>query len=44
MNSTYTVAEELSEDGGPFVHLGNAVVTKSETRLAAYRTVNKRGL
>ena len=25
---SYTVAEELSEDGGPFIRLGNAVVTK----------------
>jgi hypothetical protein len=25
---SYTVAEELSEDGGPFIRLGNAVVTR----------------
>src|SRR6185369_7776088 len=25
---SFTIAEELSEDGGPFVRLGNAVVTK----------------
>jgi hypothetical protein len=26
---SFTIAEELSEDGGPFVRLGSAVVTKA---------------
>ena len=29
---SFTIAEELSEDGGPFVRLGNAVVTKVEAK------------
>ena len=29
---SFTIAEELSEDGGPFVRLGNAVVSRVETK------------
>ncbi len=29
---SFTIAEELSEDGGPFIRLGNAVVTKVEAK------------
>jgi hypothetical protein len=29
---TFTIAEELSEDGGPFVRLGSAVFTKAEAK------------
>ena len=29
---SFTIAEELSEDGGPFIRLGNVVVTKVEAK------------
>ncbi|MGA9772037.1 MAG: hypothetical protein WBV94_23600 [Blastocatellia bacterium] len=29
---SFTIAEELSEDGGPFIRLGNAVVTRVEAK------------
>lgn len=29
---SFTIAEELSEDGGPFIRLGNAIVTKVEAK------------